>query len=93
MKQLNDISFSSNEEEEEFSNLNWLPGNVLTEDKIKEIVSSQTQKLILENHYWISDHFISKMGRMATNLKHLSFKGINMSNSAFMDCVSRLNQL
>jgi len=47
----------------------------------------------LENHFWIKDNFIDKLGRMAPNLVNLSFKGINMSNQAFMDCVMRMPKL
>lgn len=70
-----------------------MPGNILTQEKIKEIVNNETQKLVLENHYWIKDDFIGKIGWMALGLKHLSLKGINVSNKAFMDCVARLSLL
>jgi hypothetical protein len=39
-----------------------MPGNILTQEKIKEIVNNETQKLVLENHYWIKDDFIGKIG-------------------------------
>jgi len=41
---------------------------VLTEENLKQYLNEQTGKVNLENHYWISNNFISKLGRMAPNL-------------------------
>lgn len=54
---------------------------------MKEIIDKNTEKLNIENHYWIKEDFISKIGRLAPNLKMINFKGINMSTKSFMDCV------
>jgi hypothetical protein len=93
VKQLGDIEFDSDDEIEELKNLKRMPGTVITEEKLKETLSKDTERLILDNHYWIKDSFIDKLGRMAPHLKHLSFRGINMASKAFMDCVCRLNYL
>jgi hypothetical protein len=47
---------------------------VLTEENLKEYISGETAKINLENHYWISNSFISKLGRMAPNLLELSLR-------------------
>jgi len=93
VKQLNDIPFEEDDETEELKNLKRMPGTIVTEEKLKDIVTAETDRLLLDNHYWITDEFIGKLGRMAPNLKHLSFKGINVSNDCFMDCVTRMKFL
>lgn len=60
---------------------------------MKEIIDKNTEKLNIENHYWIKEDFISKLGRLAPNLKMINFKGINMSTKSFMDCVCWLQKL
>ena len=64
-----------------------MPGTIITEEKLKETLDSSITKLHLDNHYWLNDNFIDKIGRMAPNLEHLSFRGINMKNTAFIDAV------
>lgn len=69
VKQLNDIEFSDSDEPEEIHNLRRQPRTVLTEENLKEYLNDETGKVNLENHYWISNSFISKLGRMAPRLQ------------------------
>lgn len=50
---------------------------------MKEYVNHTTQKLNLEHHYWIKDHLLDKIGRMAPNLRELSLRRMKISNRAF----------
>jgi hypothetical protein len=45
-----------------------MPTQVLDEENLKRILDKETIRLNLENHYWLKNSFISKMGRMAPNL-------------------------
>lgn len=74
VKQLNDIEFSDSDEPEELHNLRRQPRTVLTEENLKDYLNDQTGKVNLENHYWISNSFISKLGRMTPNLQQLSLR-------------------
>lgn len=57
-------------------------------------MSSETQKLNLENHYWLSVALMGKIGMMAPNLKELSLRRMgNVTNLAFSDifrCLANL---
>lgn len=39
---------------------------------MKGYLTAETTSLNLENHYWISNNFISKMSHLAPNLQSLS---------------------
>lgn len=96
VKQLNDISFEESEGEEEFEDtkhLKRLPQSVLTEETLRSYVSSETQKLNLEHHYWIKDTFLDKVGRMAPNLIELSLRRLKISNKAFTAIALELRHL
>lgn len=71
VKQLNDISFEEESDEddpEEIKNLKRLPRTIITEEALKEYIGVETEKLNLEHHYWIKETFLDKIGRMAPNL-------------------------
>jgi hypothetical protein len=71
IKKIGDISFEEdpNPESENIKNLKRLGPDNLTEEWIKENLTSQVDILRLENHYWISKDLVSKLGRLGTNLK------------------------
>ena len=48
--------------------LKRLPHTILTEENLKEYLNDLTGNVNFENHYWISNSFISKLGRMTPNL-------------------------
>jgi hypothetical protein len=61
-------------EPEELMNLKRLPTKILTEENLVSILTTQTEKINLENHYWLSSKFIGKLGMMAPNLTELSLR-------------------
>jgi hypothetical protein len=86
VKQLNDIDLIEDKEPEAISNLKRMPKRILTEENLVAVLSSETEKLNLENHYWLSLALISKIGMMAPNLKELSLRRMgNITNLAFSD--------
>lgn len=94
VKQLNDIDLLEDKEPEELMNISRLPSKVLTEENLVRILSLETQKLNLENHYWLSSKFLGKLGMMAPNLTELSLRRMpNISNLAFADMFKALTQL
>lgn len=70
IKKIGDISFEEDptEPQENVKNLKRLGPDNLTEEWIKENLNSKVEILRLENHYWISEDLISKLGRLGTNL-------------------------
>jgi hypothetical protein len=68
VKQLDDISFEEEPEIEEVKCLKRLPNTVLTEDTLKEYCGKDLEKLNIENHYWIKDEVIDKIGKLSPNL-------------------------
>jgi Leucine-rich repeat (LRR) protein len=67
---------------------------VLTEENLVRILSSETEKLCLENHYWLSTKFVAKIGWMAPNLQNLSLRRMpNISNVVFADIFRELHAL
>lgn len=74
VKQLNDVDLIENKEPEEIMNIKRLPSKVLTEENLVRILSEETQRLNLENHYWLSNNFLAKLGTMAPKLTELSLR-------------------
>lgn len=93
VKQLDDISFESDDEPEEIKNLRRLPENVLTEENLKLCLSTDLKALNLNNHYWLKNNFIDKIGRMAPNLVELSIRGLKVTTECFSDLVKHMGLL
>jgi hypothetical protein len=74
VKQLNDVELIEDKEPEEIVNLKRLPSRILTEENLVRILSVETEKLNLENHYWLSSKFLAKLGMIAPNLTDLSLR-------------------
>ena len=74
VKELNDISFEEDEDWEEIKNLKRMPRTILNEENLRECLSAETLRLNLENHFWIKNNMIDKVGRMAPNLQVLSLR-------------------
>ena len=71
---LNDIEFESDEDWEEVRNLKRMPRTILNEENLKEYLTEDTLRLNLENHYWLKNNMIDKIGRMAPNMQVLSLR-------------------
>ena len=93
VKQLDDISFESDNESEEIKNLRRLPETVLTEESLKEWLSKELRRLCLDNHFWIKNNFIDKIGRMAPNLVDLSLRGLKVDTPTFVEMVKHMGLL
>lgn len=74
VKLLNDISFDEDDDWEEVKNLKRMPRTILNEENLREYLSVETLRLNLENHYWIKNNVIEKIGRMAPNIQVLSLR-------------------
>ena len=74
VRKLNDISFSDDSDPEEIANLKRMPKTVMNEENLKEVLSTETLGLNLENHYWLKNNIMSKIGKMAPNLTFLSLR-------------------
>ena len=71
VKQLNAIDFEDSEDSyewEEIKNLKRMPRTVLNEENFKEYLTEDVERLVLENHYWLKNNVLCKIGRMAPNL-------------------------
>jgi len=55
-------------EPEDLANITRLSSKVLTEENLVKVLSPETEKLNLENHYWISGNFLGKIGTIAPNI-------------------------
>ena len=68
VKDLNDISFDEDDDWEEIKNLKRMPRTIINEENLREYLSKETLRLNLENHYWIKNNMIDKIGHLAPNL-------------------------
>ena len=68
VKMLNDLSFEEDDDWEEVKNLKRQPRTILNEENLREYLSEETLRLNLENHYWIKNNMIEKIGRMSPNI-------------------------
>jgi hypothetical protein len=60
---------------------------------LKEYLGVETERLVLEHHYWIKDNFLDKIGRMTPNLFELSLRRLKITNRAFSSIVMELKRL
>lgn len=94
VKQLNDVDLIEDKEPEDVMKLKRLPSKILTEENLVRILSTETDKLTLENHYWLSGKFLGKLGMMAPNIKELSLRRMpNITNIAFADIFKEMTSL
>jgi len=94
VKQLDDIVFEDDfEEPEEALHFKRLPRSILTEDSLKIALTPTTEKLSLENHVWIRDNFLDKVGRLAPNLRDISLRGLEISGKSFIEIIKYCNLL
>lgn len=67
-------------------NLKRQPLKIMTEENLVRVLSEETERLNLENHYWLSITFLGKLGMMAPNLTDLSLRRMDkISNVAFAE--------
>jgi hypothetical protein len=93
VKQLDDIPFESDDEPEEIKNLRRMPETVLTEENLKQLLSRDLKALNLNEHFWLKNNFIDKIGRMAPNLVELSIRGLKVTSEVFIDLVKHMGLL
>ena len=66
---IDDISFESDEELEETKCVKRLPNTVLTEENLKSYLSHHLERLFIDNHHWLRENFIDKIGRLSPNIR------------------------
>jgi len=59
----------------------------LTEENLRKFLSDETIKINLEHHHWLKNSFISKIGKMAPNLKEVNLRRLKLTNEDFKDLV------
>jgi hypothetical protein len=85
---------SENTDPEEIKNLKRMSIQVMDEENLPRILTDETEKLNLENHYWITNSFFGKLGRLAPNLTQLSLRRMpHVSNISFADIFTYLTKL
>ena len=66
----------------------------MNEENLKNTLSEETLGLNLENHYWLKNNIISKVGKMAPNLVFLSLRRMKfITNPVFAEIFHSLTQL
>lgn len=93
VKQLDDISFESDDEPEEIKNFRRLPETVLTEENLKVSLTKDLRALNINDHFWLKNNFIDKIGRMAPNLVELSIRGLKVTTEVFEELVKHMGLL
>ena len=94
IRKLNDISFEDDSDPEEIMNLKRMPKTIMNEENLKRVLTEETLGLNLENHYWLKDDILSKLGRMAPNLLFLSLRRMKfISNPVFAEIFHCLTSL
>jgi len=93
VKQLDDISFESDNEIEEHKDYRRLPETILTQENLKISLTPDLKALNLNNHFWLKNNFIDKIGRMAPNLVELSIRGLQVTTDTFVDMIKHMSLL
>ena len=68
-RRADDISFESDDELEETKCVKRLPNTVLTEENLKTYLSHHLERLFIDNHHWLRENFIDKIGRLSPNIR------------------------
>ena len=58
-----------------------MPKTIMNEENLKQVLSAETLGLNLENHYWLKNNIISKVGKMSPNLISLSLRRMKFINN------------
>ncbi|EGR27769.1 hypothetical protein IMG5_189420 [Ichthyophthirius multifiliis] len=80
IRQIGDIVFEPTYESEEIRHLKKLPNYVLTEQNLMEILNSQLLYLNLQNHTWIQNDLLNKIGYFAINLEEINLSGTEITD-------------
>ena len=71
-----------------------MPRTILNEENLKEYLTEETLRLNLENHYWLKNNMIDKIGRMAPNMQVLSLRRMKfITNPVFAQIFKYMTQL
>ena len=80
-------------EVEDIKNLKRLDVRIMNEENFKSVISTETKKINLEAHYWLTAT-LSKIGLIAPNLCELSLRRMNqLNNINFRDIFAPLRNL
>lgn len=83
MKKIGDISFEEEVyEPENVKNLKRWTADNLNNESLKDFLSEEVKILNIENHYWISQDVLSKLGRLAGNLIELNLRNLDIINES-----------
>ena len=83
MKKIGDISFEDEPyEPENIKALKRWTSDNLTNESLKEFLNENVKILNIENHYWLSQDLVSKLGRLAENLIELNLRNLDIINSS-----------
>jgi len=82
--QLKDVKLIEETVPEDVKQVLRMGPNILTEENLARILSTETTKLNLENNYHISNGFIGKIGNVAPNIENLCLRRMpNIGNDVF----------
>lgn len=71
-----------------------MPKTIMNEENLRKCLCEETLGLNLENHYWLKNETISKIGKMAPNLIYLSLRRMKfISNPIFAEIFQSLTNL
>ncbi len=91
---MNDIEFEEDDDWEEIKNLKRMQRTILNEENLRQYLSEETLRLNLENHYWIKNNMIDKIGRMAPNIQVLSLRRMKfITNPVFAQIFKYMRDL
>lgn len=69
IKQIGEISYAPEFENEQMRHLKKLPNSIITEQSLMDILNPSLRYLNLQNHVWISSQLICKVGYLAPNIE------------------------
>ena len=71
-----------------------MPKTILNEENLREYLTTETLRLNLENHYWIKNNMIDKIGKMSPNIQVLNLRRMKfINNPAFAQVFKYMRKL
>ncbi|KAL4449212.1 hypothetical protein ABPG74_015594 [Tetrahymena malaccensis] len=93
VKQIGEITYEPNYESEEIRHLKKLPNSILTEQNLMEVLNSELKYLNLQNHTWIKNEFVNKIGYFAPNIEELNLSGTDLVDEVLYELAISCSKL
>lgn len=93
VRQIGEITYEPEYETEEIRHLKKLGNSVLTEQNLMGILNDELKYLNLQNHTWIKNELVNKIGYFAPNIEELNLSGTELLDEVLLELATSCEKL